>query len=149
MKKRILRQMVLLGITTFLLGMLCGRLIFAKDLEGGHFFDKRAAESLKKMLKATRAEGMEIVICSSYRTMEKQRTLYENKVQRLMQEEGLSNQEAYEKAKNTVAYPGTSEHQLGLAVDLVAVDYQLLDERQAETEEAKWLMEHCLWREMQ
>lgn len=44
-----------------------------------------------------------------------------------------------------MAYPGTSEHNLGLAADIVAKDYQLLDDKQAETPEAKWLKENC-WR---
>ena len=44
-----------------------------------------------------------------------------------------------------MAYPGTSEHNLGLAADIVAKDYQLLDDKQAETPEAVWLEENC-WR---
>ena len=42
-----------------------------------------------------------------------------------------------------VAYPGTSEHNLGLAVDIVARDYQILDEKQEQTAEQQWLMENC------
>ena len=39
--------------------------------------------------------------------------------------------------------PGTSEHQLGLAVDLVDASYQVLDEAQASTPAQQWLMAHC------
>lgn len=46
-------------------------------------------------------------------------------------------------AARWVAPPGTSEHQTGLALDIVSADYQLLDEKQAETPEQQWLMEHC------
>lgn len=113
------------------------------EIENNYYFDARAVEDLKAMLAAGRAEGLDFWICSAYRTMEKQTFLYENKVSRLMNEEGLSYEEAYEQAGHTVAYPGTSEHQLGLAVDIVAKDYQQLDDRQANTEEAKWLKEHC------
>ena len=113
------------------------------EIENNYYFDARAAEDLKAMLAAGRAEGLDFWICSAYRTMEKQSSLYENKVSRLMNEEGLSYKEAYKQAGNTVAYPGTSEHQLGLAVDIVAKDYQQLDDRQANTEEAKWLKAHC------
>lgn len=42
-----------------------------------------------------------------------------------------------------MAVPGTSEHQTGLAVDLVASSYQVLDRKQEQTAEQKWLMEHC------
>jgi D-alanyl-D-alanine carboxypeptidase len=41
------------------------------------------------------------------------------------------------------ARPGTSEHQLGLAVDFVDTRYWTLDEKQAELPAQKWLMEHC------
>ena len=96
------------------------------------------------MLADGRKEGLDFWICSAYRTMEKQTDLYNNKVSRL-QAEGLSYEDAYRQAGTVVAYPGTSEHNLGLAADIVAKDYQLLDDKQAETPEAKWLKENC-WR---
>lgn len=37
---------------------------------------------------------------------------------------------------------GTSEHQTGLALDIVAAGYQILDEEQEDTAEQKWLMEN-------
>ena len=113
------------------------------EIENNYYFDARAVEDLQSMLRDGRAEGLDFWICSAYRTMEKQISLYENKVSRLMSEEGLSYEEAYLQAGNTVAFQGTSEHQLGLAVDIVAKDYQILDDKQAKTEEAKWLKEHC------
>lgn len=50
---------------------------------------------------------------------------------------------AQKQAATEVAVPGTSEHQLGLAVDLVDASYQVLDEAQASTPAQQWLMEHC------
>ena len=41
------------------------------------------------------------------------------------------------------ARPGTSEHQAGLAVDIVDIDYQLLDQAQEDRPVQRWLMEHC------
>ena len=41
-----------------------------------------------------------------------------------------------------MAKPGTSEHQVGLALDIVSSEYQELDEAQMETEDQKWLMEN-------
>ena len=99
---------------------------------------------MQQMLADGRKEGLDFWICSAYRTMEKQTDLYNNKVSRL-QAEGLSYEDAYRQAGTVVAYPGTSEHNLGLAADIVAKDYQLLDDKQAETPEAKWLEENC-WR---
>ena len=51
--------------------------------------------------------------------------------------------EAEELAADEVARPGTSEHQLGLAVDIISNAHPDLDEGWAETEEAVWLKEHC------
>ena len=42
-----------------------------------------------------------------------------------------------------MAIPGTSEHGLGLAVDLISNQYTELDDEQANTAEAKWLKENC------
>lgn len=113
------------------------------EIEDNYYVDSRIEAELRQMLAAGRKAGLDFVICSAYRTMEKQTSLYENKVSRLMSEKGLSYEKAYVEAGNTVAYPGTSEHQLGLAVDIVARDYQQLDDAQANTDEAKWLKEHC------
>ena len=41
-----------------------------------------------------------------------------------------------------VAVPGTSEHQLGLALDIVDMNHQILDESQEETDTQQWLMAH-------
>ena len=41
-----------------------------------------------------------------------------------------------------MAIPGTSEHQLGLAVDIVDKHSQVLDNSQADTPAQQWLMEH-------
>ena len=121
-----------------------GYLPRVSEIENNYYFDSRAVGELQQMLADGRKQGLDFWICSAYRTMEKQTDLYNNKVSRL-QAEGLSYEEAYRQAGTVVAYPGTSEHNLGLAADIVAKDYQLLDDKQAETPEAKWLKENC-WR---
>jgi D-alanyl-D-alanine carboxypeptidase len=55
----------------------------------------------------------------------------------------MSHEKALTEAAKEVAIPGTSEHQLGLAIDLVDADFPYLDDRQANTATQKWLMEHC------
>ena len=57
--------------------------------------------------------------------------------------QGMGYWDAYQDTLRSVNAPGTSEHGLGMAVDLVSSDYTELDEGQAETKEAKWLEEHC------
>lgn len=49
-------------------------------LANGHAIDKRAYSDLTDMLNNCRDKGLEPVICSSYRSMEKQQTLFANKV---------------------------------------------------------------------
>lgn len=44
-----------------------------------------------------------------------------------------------------MAVPGTSEHQLGLALDIVDISNQTLDESQENTPVQKWLMNNS-WR---
>ncbi|MEG1999890.1 MAG: M15 family metallopeptidase [Evtepia sp.] len=108
----------------------------------GAKFDVRAADALKEMLSAAESAGLSPIICSSYRSSEKQTQIFDRQVASL-REDGLSQAEALEKAKTFTAYPGTSEHQLGLSADIVSLEYQNLDEKQAETPEQLWLMKHC------
>lgn len=110
-------------------------------LKYGHSVDSRAYPDLQEMMDDCRAAGLDPVICSSYRTQAKQQELYENKIQRLM-EEGYSYENAVTEAGTVVAVPGTSEHQTGLALDIVDASYQILDQGQEDTLVQQWLIEH-------
>ncbi len=107
-----------------------------------HQVDERCCDDLKEMLEACRAAGLDPLICAAYRTQEDQQELFDNKVRRLMKS-GLDEETAVGEAGKVVAVPGTSEHQLGLAVDIVDVSNQMLDESQEKTAVQQWLMEHC------
>lgn len=111
-------------------------------LNNGHAVDERCCDDLEEMLRACRDAGLTPVICASYRTQEDQQELFDNKVRRLMSG-GCDEETAIEEAGKVVAVPGTSEHQLGLALDIVDINNQLLDESQEKTEVQKWLMAHC------
>lgn len=112
------------------------------ELNNGQAIDKRAYPYLQEMMDDARAAGLSPIICSSYRSMEKQTRLFDEQVKGL-QNQGKDYVDAVAEAKTAVAYPGTSEHQLGLAVDIVSEDYQLLDEKQEETPEYIWLSKNC------
>lgn len=112
-----------------------------KELDNGEAVDERAYPDLQEMLDDARAEGLSPIICSSYRTQEKQQALYTRKIGRL-RSAGYSDQEAVIEAGKWVAVPGTSEHQTGLAVDIISLSYQVLDKNQENTAEQKWLMEN-------
>ncbi len=98
-------------------------------------------DDLRLLLTDCRAAGCEPYICSAYRTWEYQSMLFENKVDRLMAQ-GLDEITARAQAATVVALPGTSEHQLGLAVDIIDSTYTQLDEGQQFTPTQRWLMEN-------
>lgn len=112
------------------------------QLTNGLEVDSRMYPALQEMMDAARADGMDPIICSAYRSIEVQEELYANKVDEYLNQ-GMGQAEAEAKAATWVSRPGTSEHHTGLAVDIVSLSYQLLDEGQAETATQKWLMEHC------
>lgn len=108
-----------------------------------HRVDARIVEDLAAMLTAAEAEGAHPVICSSFRTYDYQENLFENRIERAEREDHLEGAEAEEAAAFWVAPPGASEHQTGLAVDIVDADYPELDEGQESTATQQWLMAHC------
>lgn len=99
-------------------------------------------DALMEMLDACRAAGYTPDLVSGYRTHISQVWLYENRIERWM-DEGYNKEEATQLAGTSVAVPGTSEHQLGLAMDLVDASNYSLDETQESTPAQQWLMEHC------
>lgn len=113
-------------------------------LPNGLEVDKRCYDALMEMIDGCYDAGLTPVICSAYRAQDFQETLYNNKVSEWM-DQGYGLEDAKAKAGRQVAVPGTSEHQLGLAVDIVDVSYQLLDTNQENTDVQKWLLENS-WR---
>lgn len=113
-----------------------------KELTSGYEVDERIVDSARKMLTAAKEDGMNIVVCSAYRSVNRQKQLFNENVAWHLEEMG-NYWDAYAETKKSVAIPGTSEHALGLALDLVSGNYMDLDEKQAETKEAKWLKENC------
>lgn len=111
--------------------------------DDGYLFDERAMTALDQMLADGRAEGLKLALNSAYRTYEYQRMLFENKVSRVIAEQGCGRDEAEEIAAREVARPGVSEHNLGLSADIVSENYGTMDEGYADTPEAKWLLKHC------
>ena len=110
--------------------------------EDGNVLDKTCLDPLLEMLEDCRKAGCEVRIVSSYRRQVTQEMLYNNKVDYFLQQ-GYDLESAREEAGKVVAVPGTSEHQLGLAVDIIDVNYGYLDSYQAQMPAQKWLMEHC------
>lgn len=114
------------------------------DTEDPLYVDVRCAEALRQMIADCKEAGNYPYICSAYRSLEKQQFLFNNKIRRLVLE-GVGPDEAPEIAAMSVAKPNTSEHQLGLAVDIIDFFYTNLDKGQEETSTQQWLMENS-WR---
>lgn len=114
------------------------------DLIDGQAVDERCYEDLQNMMDDCRAAGGCPYICSSYRSRKRQTQLFEENVRSLMAQGYTETQARQETARN-IAIPGTSEHELGLAVDIVDRGYQVLDEEQADTVTQQWLMKNS-WR---
>lgn len=86
--------------------------------------------------------GFSYDVCSGYRSAEKQEMLLEQEIEDNINM-GMSEEEAEADALLTVAPSGYSEHETGLAVDIVSENNQRLDDTQELTAENKWLQEHC------
>ena len=110
-------------------------------LSNGLQVDARIYDDLSDMLTDCRAAGLSPIVCSAYRTEATQTRLYNNKVARV-RASGVPEDQVEAEAARWVARPGTSEHQTGLALDIVAASYQILDEKQEDTAEQQWLMEN-------
>ena len=113
-------------------------------LSNGESVDSRIYPDLQRMFDDMRAAGLHPEVTSAYRTEAVQRQLLDEKIF-LYQNEGASKEEARRQASQWVAEPGTSEHELGLAVDLVDANMQDLTSAQESTETQKWLMANS-WR---
>ena len=113
-----------------------------KRLANGLQVDERIYDDLNAMLTDCWGAGLHPVVCSAYRPHATQIRLHDNKIARLRYA-GYSYEAAVEEAGRWVAVPGTSEHETGMALDIVSYSYQLLDEAQENTAEQKWFMEHC------
>ena len=89
------------------------------ELSNGQKVDSRIYPYLQEMFDAARAEGVYPVVREGYRTAEEQQDTLDEKIQAYINE-GYSQSRAERTAKDWVALPGTSEHQLGIAVDINA-----------------------------
>ena len=100
------------------------------EIEGGYVADARIKDALQDMLADCREAGYSPRIVSTFRTRETQQYLYDHTAN-----------------KADTALPGHSEHECGLAADIIDVDSigwsDPLIDAQEDMPTQKWLMEHC------
>ena len=112
------------------------------EAENGMRVDRSCAEPLQRMLADCRAAGRNPVLAGAYRSVDEQLVLHDERFQQLV-DEGRSPEEAEAETSKVIAAAGRSEHELGLAVDIVDEGYRATDERQAEIPTAQWLEENA------
>ena len=102
----------------------------------GREIDSRIVGAYNSLVNAAKADGINLYPISAFRPHSTQVSLFNARVERA-RNEGYSDPVA--EAARHVAKPGTSEHELGLAIDFNSVD----EENFKNTAEAKWLATHC------
>lgn len=109
-------------------------------------FDARAARYLDSMVADSRKEGANLVIVSGYRSPAYQQQNFRDDVNSLIKQ-GYTSSQAESITATTVAPPGTSEHETGLAVDVVTYGWFVkntdLNETFDQTPAFRWLSDHA------
>lgn len=116
-------------------------LVYEGDRDG--YVDKRAAKYAKDMFAAALEDGIDLWVVSSYRTIQYQQDNFDRSVQQRM-DNGMTYDDAYADTLREVAMPGESEHNAGLAMDIMSVEYTSMDDAGFEDTKAfAWLDKHA------
>ncbi len=107
-------------------------------IQGNMQCDARILDDLYTMLQGAKDDGISLVICSPYRDYNKQMILFNRKIKAYIGK-GLSYAEAYSVASTHVTVPGASEHQIGLALDIVSTTHYTLNYAFGDSPAGKWL----------
>lgn len=100
----------------------------------GCMVDSACKDAVAAMLTDCQKSGCNPAMVSGYRSYWDQLSVFQKKVAEMG---------GYNRAKGIVAVPGTSEHHLGLAVDITDSYNRAMNLGQANNATQKWLMEHC------
>lgn len=102
----------------------------------------RLYDDLVAMLAAANREGYEYWIASAYRSRARQQELIDEDVQSFMAL-GMSYQEALAETLTETMPAGYSEHETGLALDMLCSGNEQMDISQAREAGNHWLVKHC------
>lgn len=109
----------------------------------GPYVDKRIIDSLSALTAAAKEAGFEPYISVGYRSYADQQQLFNEKASELSQNGAYTYEEAQQIAAEIVAKPGTSDHQTGLAVDILDKEYEALDYSKMDSKFFDWLDANC------
>ena len=113
-------------------------------IRDGQYADARITEPLEAMLTAAEEAGYTVSVRNAYRPFATQAYIFNGRASQIQWGTTMTLAEAEQEARKVVAYPGTSEHQTGLCVDLMdASDAAMSAETAKELPVLQWLTEHC------
>lgn len=104
----------------------------------GVYMDYRVTPHYEEMYSAAKKDGITLVPYSGYRSYDRQKRNYNNLTDKYMSQYNLSRPEAAKKAATVILPPGTSEHNLGLAMDICNVYDSFSNQK-----EYAWLVENA------
>ncbi|MDY3791263.1 MAG: M15 family metallopeptidase [Oscillospiraceae bacterium] len=109
-----------------------------------YYLDSRAAEYMKQMIKAAEEDGIQLVVMSAYRSVEYQQNNFDKSVQDRIDNRGMTYEEAYADTLKEVQLPGYSEHNAGVAADIMSnEETSMEDDRFKNTKAYAWLQENA------
>lgn len=109
------------------------------DLMEGYRLERKTACAMKEMICAALKDGIHLRIFSAYRSISYQQGLFNEDIQRYMKQ-GMSYEDAFNKTAQSIAVPGQSEHNAGLAADISTMDWKgEINTEFENTEEFRWL----------
>lgn len=110
---------------------------------GGRFdLDVRVAEYALRMIADAKDDGLELIVAGAYRSIQRQRELFESRVNALKQA-GHSADEAHRLTALEYALPGASEHNAGLAIDILSNSHPNPTRAFDQSAEFEWLINNC------
>ena len=113
------------------------------DVGDGQQMDSRVAPAFLQLMQAARTDGYEPYVCSGYRDYATQHVIYFDNHVNVYMAQGMSEEEANARARLAVNYPGASEHQSGLCVDVLEYAGQDMEPYIGGSGLMLWLEQHC------
>ena len=110
------------------------------DIYGGYdrgYLDYRVAPHFIEMYNAALEDGLKLSPLSGYRSVERQKNNFENLIRDYMNK-GYSKAQATVLASEIILPPSTSEHNAGLAMDILSLEVSFEN-----SDEFAWLQEHA------
>ena len=84
----------------------------------GYKMDASCADAMREMMAAAKADGITLKINNTYRSKNTQQYMWDVRVKKYMGQ-GMTRAQAKAFIGQSLALPGTSEHQTGLGVDIM------------------------------